>query len=133
VSAEGALGAGRRMAESLMVDSVSVSRPSGAVDPITGKPVTTEVYAGRAKVQTYEAFEKQPELGGGTVTVQRYTVHVPVGAYVPLVNDVVTVTAATLDPGLVGRRYVVSGLLHKSFATSYRLLVDDNNGYGGAP
>ena len=116
-----------------MVDSVSVSRPSGAVDPITGKPVTTEVYAGRAKVQTYEAFEKQPELGGGTVTVQRYTVHVPVGAYVPLVNDVVTVTAATLDPGLVGRRYVVSGLLHKSFATSYRLLVDDNNGYGGAP
>lgn len=116
-----------------MVDSVSVVRPSGAVDPITGKPVAPPVvYSGPAKVQTYEAFEKQPELGGGTVTVQRYTIHVPVGAYVPRVNDVVTVTAAVLDANLVGRRYVVSGLLHKSFATSYRLLVDDNNGYGGA-
>lgn len=119
------------MAEALMVDSVSVSRPTGAVDPITGKPVTTVVYAGRAKVQTYEAFEKQPDLGGGTVTIQRYTIHVPIGGYVPRVHDVVTVTAATLDAQLVGRRYVVSGLLHKSYATSYRLLVDDNNGYGG--
>lgn len=132
MSARSALEAGRRMAESLMVDSVSVSRPTGAVDPITGKPVTTVVYVGRAKVQTYEAFEKQPDLGGGTVTIQRYTIHVPVGGYVPRVHDVVTVTAATLDAQLVGRRYVVSGLLHKSYATSYRLLVDDNNGYGGA-
>lgn len=132
MTAASALRKGRRMAESLMVDSVSVVRPSGAVDPITGAPVTSAVYSGPAKVQTYEAFEKQPELGGGTVTVQRYTIHVPVGAYVPRVNDVVTVTAAVLDANLVGRRYVVSGLLHKSFATSYRLLVDDNNGYGGA-
>lgn len=115
-----------------MIDAVSIARPTGAVNPITGVPVTESVYTGRAKVQTYEAFEKQPELGGGTVTVQRYTIHVPVGGYVPRVNDVVTVTAAVLDANLVGRRYVVSGLLHKSFATSYRLLVDDNNGYGGA-
>lgn len=116
-----------------MVDAVSIGRPTGAVDPITGQPATPSVvYTGKAKVQTYEAFEKQPEVGGGTATVQRYAVHLPIADYVPRVGDVVTVTAATLDANLVGRRYVVQGLLHKSFATSYRLLVDDNNGFGGA-
>ncbi|MDF2915988.1 MAG: hypothetical protein K0S70_205 [Microbacterium sp.] len=123
---------GRKRAEALMIDAVSVSRPTGAVNPITGQPTTSVVYTGKAKVQTYEAFEKQPEVGGGTVTVQRYTVHLPIATYVPRVGDVVTVTAAVLDSNLVGRRYVVQGLLHKSFATSYRLLVDDNNGFGGA-
>lgn len=133
MSARAALESGRRLAESLMVDAVAVVRPTGAVDPLTGEPITSAVYSGPAKVQTYEAFERQAEVGGGTVTVQRYTIHLPVGSYEPRVNDLVTVTAATLDANLVGRRYVVSGLLHKSFATSYRLLVDDNNGYGGAP
>lgn len=132
MSAQGALAAGRRMAEALMVDAVSILRPTGGVNPVTGVPLTSPVYSGMAKVQTYEAFEKQPEVGGGTATVQRYSLHLPVRDYVPRVGDVVTVTAATLDANLVGRRYVVQGLLHKSFATSYRLLVDDNNGFGGA-
>lgn len=132
MSASSAVLAGRRLAESLMVDSVSIRRPTSAIDDETGLPVSTVVYAGRGKVQTYEAFEKTPDVGGATVTVQRYSVHVPVGAYAPAVNDVVTVTAATLDPNLAGREYVVQALLHKSMGTSYRLLVDDNNGYGGA-
>lgn len=115
-----------------MIDTAEVLRPTGSVDPITGQPVTTVVYDGPYKMQTFEAFEKQPEVGGGTVTVQRYTAHFPIRDYVPRVNDIVVPKTAVLDANLVGRRYVVSGLLHKSFATSYRLLVDDNNGYGGA-
>lgn len=132
MSARAVLLRGRRKAAALMIDTVEIRRPSSAIDDNSGLPVSTVVYSGRGKVQTYEAFEKTPDVGGSTVAVQRYSVHVPVGSYAPAVNDVVTVTVATLDPNLAGRVYVVQALLHKSMATSYRLLVDDNNGYGGA-
>lgn len=130
MSARGTVLRGRKRAEALMIDTVRVDRPTGAVNPVTGVPVVTQVYAGKGKVQTFEAFERQPEVAGGTATIQRYTIHLPIGTYVPAVNDVITVTASVLDSNLVGRRFVVSGLLHKTYATSYRLLVDDNNGFG---
>jgi len=132
VTVTGALRRGRRMAEKLMIDAVTIGRNTGALDPGTFEPVLTQVYAGKAKIQTYEAFEQNAEVGGGTATVQRYAVHVPVGSYEPKVGDVVTVTTGTLDPLLGGRQYVVRGLLHKSYATAYRLLVDDNDGFGEA-
>lgn len=122
----------RAQAESLMVDTVTISRASGALDPETFEPVLTEVYAGKAKVQTYEPFERTADVGGGTATVQRYSVHIPVGAYQPLPDDVVNVTAAVHDPNLAGRQYVVRGPLHKGLATAYRLLVDDNGTFGEA-
>jgi hypothetical protein len=123
----------RAEAESLMVDTVTVVRQTGALDPVTFEPVGTQVYAGKAKVQTYEAFEKNADIGGGNATVQRYGVHVPVGSFAPAVNDVVTVTSAVHDPHLAGRQYVVRALLHKGLATAYRLLVDDNGAFGEAP
>ena len=128
----GVLARGRRAAEALMVDTVEITRPTGAVDPVTGKPVTATVYAGRAKVQTYEGYEQDREVGGGSVTTQRYRVDLPVGAYAAVVGDVVTVTAATFDPNLAGRRYVLRGPFFKTAATAYRMFVDDLNGYGGA-
>lgn len=123
---------GRAFAEAQMLDMVTVSRSTGDEDPLTGLPVLTPVYSGKAKVQTYEAQERAAEVGGGTTTVQRYNVHVPVGSFEPEVGDVVTVAAATLDPNLAGREFVVRALLHKTAATAYRLLVDDNDGFGGA-
>ena len=51
--------------------------------------------------------------------------HVPVAAFVPVVGHVITITAATIAPGLVGREYRVVALLHKSLATAYRLGVEE--------
>ena len=115
---------GRNLAEALMVDTVSIARP-GDPDPLTGRPTMTNVYAGKAKVQTYQAQEARPEAGGHVYTVQRYAVHVPVGAYSPAVGDVVTVTVGTLDPLLADRTFRVVALLHKSMATAYRLAVEE--------
>jgi len=121
--------------------TVTVGRNTGALDPETFDPILTPVYpdpawpedhplkAGPARVQTNEAVEKEVEVGGGTVVVQRYAVHLPVGTFAPKIDDVVTVTACGLDPNLVGREFIVRGLLHKSAATAYRLLVDDDNGF----
>lgn len=113
-----------------MVDSCRISRTSGApgpLDPATGLGApapTATVYEGKCRVQTYEAQESRPESGDHVYGVQRYSVHIPVGPVVR-VDDLVTVTSATLDPDLIGRRYKVVGLLHKSYATANRLLVEE--------
>lgn len=129
MSATSAALAGRRMAERLMLDTVTIERedPDGVPDEVTGVvplvPSVT-VYSGRAKVQTQDQYERTPEAGGHTFTEQRYYVHVPVGSYAPQIGDMVTVTVATLDPNLHGPFRVVA-LLHKSLATAYRLAVTD--------
>jgi len=116
----------RRRAESLMLDTCTVAPVTG-VDESTGAPTLgTAVYTGKCKVQTSQAQEANPEAGGATYTVQRYAVHVPVGAFVPVVGHVVTITAVDVhgDPNLVGRQYRVVALLHKSQPTAYRLGVE---------
>ena len=120
----GALPFLRAQAESLMLDTCTVAPVTG-VDESTGAPTLgSAVYSGRCKVQTSQAQEANPEAGGATYTVQRYAVHVPVGAFVPVVGHVVTITAAALDAGLVGRQYRVVALLHKTLATAQRLAVE---------
>ena len=109
--------------------TVTLGRNTGALDPETFDPILTTVYSGPGRVQTNEAIEREVEVGGGTVVVQRYAVHIPVGDFTPAINDVVTVTASALDANLVGRQFTVRSLLHKSAATAYRLGVEDTNGF----
>lgn len=135
MTARSAVEAGRALAAQYMAytgTTVTVSRNTGALDPVTFEPVPTVLYTGTARVQTYEPVQLATEVGGGSATVQRYAVHLPVDSYVPAVDDVVTVTACALDANLVGRVFKVRGLLHKSAATAYRLVVDDTNGFGEA-
>lgn len=114
-----------------MVDTCTIRRttgPAGPLDPDTGEKTaapTTVVYTGRCKVQTYEPFENKPEAGQHTWTVQRYTVHIPATAAQIAVDDRIEIIAAEVAANLVGRTYRVSGLLHKTFATAQRLLVDE--------
>lgn len=123
-----ALAGFRAQAESLMVDTCTITRPGEpTTDPDTGEVVTPApvVYAGRCKVQAGAVQERTDDVGQSVQTTQRYAVHVPVGAYEPAVGDVVTITIATQDANLVGRRHRVTALLHKSLATAYRLAVDE--------
>ena len=111
-----------------MVDACTVSRVTGtSTDPLTGASVPTlePVYEGRCKVNTYEPYERNPTVGGGTVTVQRYSVHVPVGSFAPEVGQVVDITSASFDENLAGRSFRVVALLHKTAATAYRLSVEE--------
>lgn len=117
----------RKAAEDEMVDACTIVELGAPVTDADGDVTIpgTVVYSGACKVQTYEPYEKSPEAGGAVSTVQRYRVHVPVGSFDPAVGHVVVVTAARLDANLVGRQYRVTGLLHKSQASAYRLLVDE--------
>lgn len=114
-------------AESLMVDTCTITRGGGGewvVDPETGYEVPDEgaqVYAGKCKVQTYEAFESKRDVGAQTVVQQRYTIHVPVGSGPFEVGDVVTVAARVYPE----RKFRVAGTHEKSLQTAQRLLVDE--------
>lgn len=121
----GALREGRVLAEALMVDSCVVTRATdGDPDPVTGAQPRVEVYAGRAKSQTFQAYEQTPESGEARVTVQRYYVHFPVGAFVPEVGDVVEWTDCPLDESRVGIRERVTAPFSKTLATATRVSTD---------
>lgn len=115
-----------------MVDACTIAHPrpqsEWTVNETTGvltPTYATAKYTGRCKVQTSEPQESTSEAAGATFTVQRYSVHIPVGSCVPVVDDVVTITAAALDANLVGRQYRVVALLNKTAATAYRLSVKE--------
>lgn len=133
MSAASLVRAGRRAALRYMTatgTTVRLDRATGGVDDNTGQPIVTTVYSGPARVQTDENVERVADVGGATVVVQRYSVHLPVADFAPAIDDIITVTAAALDPNLVGRVFTVRSLLHKSAATAYRLGVQDTNGFG---
>jgi len=127
VTANAAVVAGRRIAESLMLDAATVTSTSRTIDQTTGAEVIvkTPVYTGRVKIQSGATQESTPEAGGATITVQRSEAHFPVGAFVPAVGQVITITAAALDPLMVGLVFRVVALLHKSAGTAYRLSVEE--------
>lgn len=126
----GFLTAARAAAESLMLDTCTITR--GAGEPVwndeTGTyttPAGETLYQGPCKVQTYQAFESTPEAGEQRLTIQRYYVHVPVGAVKYQQGDRILVTASPYNPALAGSEFVVQGAHDKSLQTAHRLLVDE--------
>ena len=125
MSARAAIMQGRRMAERLMVDRWVVYKlDMDDVDPLTGEAVRVIVYEGKAKLTSYEGYEQTPEVVGHTSTVQRMSLHLPVGPYRPQVGHV-AVCVESLDPNLIGTQYrMTQDAPFKTFATAYRVFVD---------
>lgn len=127
MSAEAALAAGRRAARTLMTDTVQIRRVVGlSVDPMTGEdsPEYVTVYEGPAKLQSYEGYEQSKEVVEHSATIQRMTLHIPVGAYKSAVGDVVVFTGSR-DELLAGREFrVTQEAPFKTHATAYRIFVD---------
>ena len=125
MSARAAVMQGRRMAESLMVDRWEIfSLDPDDVDPLTGEAARVTVYEGKGRLQSYEGYEQTPEVIGHTSTVQRMSLHLPVGPYRPQVGHVAVCTES-LDPNLVGTQYrMTQDAPFKTHATAYRVFVD---------
>lgn len=115
-----------------MFDTCTITRPGArpsfnATTGVTTPAATTSVYSGRCKVQSRTLAPSTPEVGGQLVDVQVLEVHVPISVDDVLVDDVVTMTAADLDSGLVGRTYRVTAVPAKSFATARRLRCEETS------
>lgn len=115
----------RQSAEELMVDHWRVFRLDlTRVDDLTGEAVRVTVYDGKGKLQSNESSEQNPESVGHTATIQRMTLHLPVGDYQPLVGDV-AVCVESVDQGLVDTECrVTQNVPTKTFATAYRIPVE---------
>lgn len=128
MSAVSTLLRGRRAAESLMLDSCTITRPGEPVtDPNTGDVTNTSttVYAGKCKVQSKDSSTSNPEAGGAVYTVVSRQVHIPANAADVRDGDVVTVTASRLNAFTVGKRYRVAGFTPDTFETAARLPVKE--------
>lgn len=128
MSAVDAVLAGRREAESLMLDTCTVHRPGEPVTDGDGNvtPSLTLLYTGPCKIQQTLAQSSNPEAGGHQFTVQDTEWHTPVMSSVQFeVDDVVTIVDAVLDPQLTGRVYRVTDPFHKTGATAQRTRVSE--------
>lgn len=99
----------QRFAEGNMISTVDVTRPADPVfDSTTGllSEASSEVYSGKARITPITGPIEQ-STGDIPTFFQSCYVSVPLGAPVPRVDDVVTITAH-LDPAAVGRAFRVT-------------------------
>lgn len=129
MSAAAEIQRGRRRAEALMVDACIITRADGteATDPDTGVAThdTTTVYDGKCRVQTRALAAQSPEAGETQWAMSQLELQVPVSATGIRTGDLATITAAALDPDLVGRRLRVTVPPHKTHSTMRRLPVTE--------
>lgn len=126
MSAQSAILAGRVAAERLMIDTCTIVRVTGVTtDPVNGRPAetTTPVYSGRCRIQQRGATGSRTDVADASVVQVTYELQLPMSAAAVLVEDRVTVTAAALDPQLVGRVWRVAGQAAKTHATSRRVEI----------
>ncbi|UYL86568.1 head-to-tail stopper [Arthrobacter phage RadFad] len=120
---------GRAKAETLMVDTCTITRGSGdlVTDPDTGEVAATgvEVYAGKCKVQSKDSATASPEAGGHSFVVVSRQVHIPANAADVKDGDVVTITSSLLNEFTVGKQYRVEGFTPDTFDTAARLPVKE--------
>jgi hypothetical protein len=130
VSATYATMRGRAAAETLMVDTCTITR-AGSGDPVYNEaddtytyPTASTSYTGKCRVRPAGTQDVDHVVGADPVWARSYIVSVPVSETNTTVDDVVTITASALDPALVGQRLRVQGVLKGSHITARRLACE---------
>ncbi len=127
MSRASALARGRAAAEISMVDACTIRRTTSvATNPDTGAttPTYSALYAGKCRIQQPQAIARPHDVAENYLLIARLEIQLPVaGTAGLLVGDEVTITAATRDPDLVGRVFLVQELPRKTDATARRVSV----------
>lgn len=117
---------GRAAAEALMVDACTVQRlTSESTNPDTGAVTRTysTKYAGKCRFSGTSsagpALAGPQELGGASVLVSTPVLQLPIAVSDVQPDDLVTCTAAAMDPALVGRTWHARPGPRKTHATKY--------------
>jgi hypothetical protein len=119
---------GQAAAERLMVDACTITRPgtpstNDTTAVVTSTPST--IYAGKCRVQQQVPVAKPAEVGQAAIWLQRLELQVPMSVTGVQSDDLVTITAAALDPDLVGRTFHIRELGHKTNMTARRLQIEE--------
>jgi hypothetical protein len=118
-----------RLAEAL-IDTCLVERVTGETTNLTTGAVTktyTTVYSGACRVQAATANWAGPaDVGQAAIRLAAAELQLPVvGSEGILIDDRVSITACVHDTDMVGRVYSVTGLSHKSEATTRKLPLQE--------
>lgn len=128
VSVTAVVAAGQREAERLMTDLCIITSVTGSTtDPLTGQVVeaTAVRYSGKCRIQAPGVQGAQADVGQVPVVVLRLQLQLPVaGSELVARGDTAEITSSG-DDALVGRRFAVRDLAHKSHATSRRLTIEE--------
>jgi hypothetical protein len=119
---------GRAAAESLMLDTCTITHVTGAVtDPDTGvvTATTSVVYSGKCKVQRAAAAGASTDVGEAKLLTSQLQVHTPMSAAAADPDDLVTIGSSALDADLAGRVFTIRGLPDKSYLTARRYAVQE--------
>ena len=118
---------GREHAESLMVDTVTLWRPTGDFVRVDGKtvPEMVEVWSGPAKVQSRNAYPVTPEAGGRTASLVVLEVHIPASVDVGVMVDDVFIVDSSQDVALSGSRLRVRTDPTRTWRTARRFQVEE--------
>lgn len=130
MTAAAAVLAGRRAAAALMVDACTINAPDvpGALNETTGQytPVAgAEKYTGQCRVKPNATQDHEANAGERIILQRTFIVSVPMTVSTVWPNDVVRVTACTLDPALVGARLRVVDVAKGSYLTARRLVCEE--------
>lgn len=121
--------AGRRAAESLMLDTGQASRPLEnqwvVVDGVEVQ-ATAPLFGSVCKIQTREVQARESEVGGRTAVEVRMELHLPVDTAPLTAGDVWGIAAAhPLSLSVAGQRFRVVGPVAGTFKTARRYQIEE--------
>lgn len=120
--------AGRRMAESLMVDTCTIRRVTGSStndNTAVVTPTYSTVYTGKCKLQRPSAGGRR-DIAEASVVLAPLELHLPVvGSESVRVDDVVTIDTSTMDAALPGKVFRIAGPADASLRTARRFPVTE--------
>ncbi|MFP3986881.1 DUF6093 family protein [Streptomyces sp. E11-3] len=134
---DAALVSGRREAEALMVDTITLYRPGADIfdrdtgQTIPGPPVVT-FYTGKARVKPAQLAVSEVQAGEQELRLRQYRITIPQSTPLPTSGerprpgDVVDVTASP-DARLAGVRLWVQSVLESATATAWRIIAEDRS------
>lgn len=117
---------GQAAAERGMVDACTVQHPTGESTGLGGVITDTygpAFYEGKCQVQTQTETGQSVNVGEAARIVTRRVVRLPIAVVNVLAGDLITITAATSDPALAGRKFIARDIEAKTFLTARRVTV----------
>jgi hypothetical protein len=122
----GTLGFARSMAEMTMTETIQSGTEKEGINPSTRKTelVFTVEYDGPAQVKYPALNSSTREAGGQQYELTSVVVKVPASAAIIPPNRIIRVTASTVDPSLIGRRYRVKDDPQSGAVSSHRYPVE---------
>jgi hypothetical protein len=119
---------GRRAAEDLMVDAVTITRTASVstnseTGAVTRTPTT--VYTGKCKVAINSKTARPDNVAEDQLFLFRVQVQLPTTAVGVQIDDQALITASVNDVELAGRTFAIREIAHGSFITARRLMAEE--------